>query len=178
MSSIRLLFIIAFCLIRSGKLDTVSIQLKDFISGELVNFSFDIPCGYKSMIVEEPDMYWGNIYSFQFRFKDDILFYFGNLVAADSSVLEEALGDNPGYYCPVGNYFLLDSDLVEKMNIPNEWDLSGRDKKNRYWRDVECFSWTIGYKGVPIRYLSVFDTIIDTFVQKYKDSYSRDVNVF
>lgn len=177
MSSIRLVFIIALCLIRSGKLDTVSIQLKDFVSGDLVDYSIVVPCGYQSRIVEEPNMYWGNIYSFQFQYKGNILFYFGNLAAADSSVLEQVLGDNPGHYRPVGNYFLLDTDLVEIMNIPNEWDLAGKDKKNRYWRDVECFSWTIGYKGVPKRYLSVFDTIIDTFVQKYKDSYSREANV-
>ena len=86
------------------------------------------------------------------------------------------MGEKRGFNYLVGNELFLDSDLATAMGIPDYWDLKGKGGKNKYWRDVECFSWTIGYKGVPERYLSIFDAIIDTFVQEYKNIQCEGVN--
>lgn len=171
MKILRFIISLILCIFHPEIQEEVTIQLKDFISGDICQYSFCIPRGYKRLIVITPDMYWGDTYCYQYRYYNGIVFYFGNnRDGVDHKAIEQSLGHDRFSYL-VGNYFLQEQDLVDIMDIPPFWDLSGYDKKNRYWRDVETFSWVIGFKGVPKRFVNVFNAIIDSYVQKYNNDH-------
>ena len=168
MKSIHLLCIVLFWFMPVKTLEEVTIQLKDLVTDNYQEYTITLPQGYKRLIVSVPDMSFGETYSFQFRYPNGSVLYFGNTVGyRDEKRIEQIIGQDSGYNYLVGNVFLLDAELTEMMNIPSHWDLHGEKKNKRSWRDVETFCWAIGYDNVPQSQVELFDSVIDSFLQNY-----------
>lgn len=170
--------IISFLLLLFGPLSQrstlpVTIEFSDFESNDIVSYSFYIPRGFRHMELIEPDMNWGETYVHEYKYSNGSLFYVGNSSCCPNGYAIELLNSKKAYGYIVGNVLAQDVTLKQEYQIPERWDLSGTNFWGKCWRDVQTFSWDIGYKNVPRRDKATFDQIIDNFISEYYESGSR-----
>lgn len=155
--------------------EEVTVHLKDLLTGNNNYYTLSLPRGYNLLVQTEPDMSFGETVTYQYCYKKGIVLYVGNnAIGVNELLIEQYIGEDTGYNYLVGNNLLLDKELSERLKIPSNWDLSGKTRCNKYWRDVENFSWVIGYRNVPKRHLALFNTIIDSFIKNYQPQDSQD----
>ena len=148
--------------IHVGEMESISLRLRDYVSNEDVEYSFCLPRGYKHMVVINPDMYFGETFSHQYRYKNGACFFIGNGIGGSIH--------NIGSYSMhlVANDLLLDPETAKTdWGLPDHWDLTGNRGRNKYWRNYESLSLAVGYYNVPKRYLATFDSFVDSIIQKY-----------
>ena len=169
----RLKLIVVCALLCHPTIDSeyVTVCLYDFKSNTHCEYVLNIPSRYEfsTIIVPAEVNIPVETTVHIFKYPQGQILYIGDnhSIGFRNKSIEKKIRCYAEDYLPVENYFLQDSRIINQIEMPQSWDLSGKNR-SRYWRDVETVSWIIGYQRVPKSEKVNFDKIINDFIEKYK----------
>ncbi len=151
----------------SSPQEETKITMNDPLTEEMVTYSLCLPKGYKQKtIITPPEGHSYESVLHLFHYRNGATLYIGNSASViNHKHVMGIIGKDSPYEYLVDNVFLRDSIQVSQTGIPTFWDYSDKTCFGKYWRDVQCYSWIIGYNGVPKRDLNVFNSIVNAFIE-------------
>ena len=156
---IALLSAIAPAHAQSNNEDYSVVSMYDPQTSRVVDYHISIPSAKlsKTIVADHGEI------MYIFSIPGGAIFYIGNCpTSPNESRIRKHLRSEWGIEYIVNNDYY--KEVAELMSLPSHSDIGGNSLINRCWRDVQTYSWVIGYSRLPKRYQKEYDGIIETFV--------------
>ena len=156
---IALLSAIAPAHAQSNNEDSSVVSIYDPQTTRVVDYFIPIPSAKlsKTIVADHGEI------MYIFSIPGGAIFYVGNSpTSPNASSIRKHLKSKWGIDYIVNNDYY--KEVAELMSLPSHSDIGGNSLINRCWRDVQTYSWVIGYYGLPKRYQKEYDSIIDAFI--------------